>query len=70
VPDEIDHDRRRFLATATAAVAAGCLGLERAPLGTGQVVEPRLYQLIRQPPPIADRTFEIEVLDTEGAWHP
>jgi hypothetical protein len=28
------------------------------------VTAPRLYQLIRQPPPIADRQFEIEFLDT------
>jgi hypothetical protein len=27
------------------------------------VTEPRLYQLIRQPPPIADRLFEIEFLE-------
>ena len=27
------------------------------------VVEQRLYQLIRQPGPIVDRTFEIEFLD-------
>jgi hypothetical protein len=27
------------------------------------VTEPRLYQLIRQPGPIVDRTFEIEFLD-------
>jgi thiol-disulfide isomerase/thioredoxin len=31
--------------------------------GTGAVTEPRLYQLIRQPKPIGDRTFEIEFLD-------
>ena len=31
--------------------------------GNGTVVEPRLYQLIRQPKPIADRLFEIEFLD-------
>lgn len=31
--------------------------------GTGTVTEPRLYQLIRQPKPIVDRTFEIEFLD-------
>jgi hypothetical protein len=28
------------------------------------VTEQRLYQLIRQPGPIADRTFEIEFLDS------
>ena len=31
--------------------------------GNGTVAEQRLYQLIRQPAPIADRQFEIEFLD-------
>jgi hypothetical protein len=31
--------------------------------GSGTVVEQRLYQLIRQTTPIADRGFEIEFLD-------
>ena len=31
--------------------------------GNGMVTDPRLYQLIRQPGPIADRQFEIEFLD-------
>ena len=31
--------------------------------GNGTVVEPRLYQLIRQPKAVADRQFEIEFLD-------
>jgi len=31
--------------------------------GSGTVTEQRLYQLIRQPKPIADRTFAIEFLD-------
>ena len=31
--------------------------------GSGTVIEPRLYQLIRQPGPIIHRTFEIEFLD-------
>jgi thiol-disulfide isomerase/thioredoxin len=31
--------------------------------GNGVVVEPRLYQLVRQPKPIVDRRFEIEFLD-------
>ncbi len=31
--------------------------------GDGVVSEPRMYQLIRQPLPIADRNFEIEFLD-------
>jgi hypothetical protein len=32
--------------------------------GNGAVAEQRLYQLIRQPEPVADRLFEIEFLDT------
>ena len=35
-------------------------GLDVDEQGQGTVVEQRLYQLIRQPGPIADRTFEIE----------
>jgi hypothetical protein len=31
--------------------------------GDGTVVEQRLYQLIRQPKPVADRRFEIEFHD-------
>jgi thiol-disulfide isomerase/thioredoxin len=31
--------------------------------GNGAVTEPRMYQLVRQPMPIADRQFEIEFLD-------
>ncbi|HEV2976646.1 MAG TPA: thioredoxin family protein [Casimicrobiaceae bacterium] len=38
-------------------------GTEVDDQGYGTVTEQRLYQLIRQPQPIADRTFEIEFLD-------
>jgi hypothetical protein len=31
--------------------------------GNGTVTEPRLYQLVRQPGPITERTFEITFLD-------
>jgi hypothetical protein len=31
--------------------------------GNGTVAEQRMYQVIRQPKPIADRQFEIEFLD-------
>jgi hypothetical protein len=31
--------------------------------GNGSVTEPRLYQLIRQPGPVTERTFEITFLD-------
>jgi Thioredoxin like C-terminal domain len=33
-------------------------------LGDGTIIEQRLYQLIRQSQPIADRQFEIEFLDS------
>ena len=45
-----------------AAPGENC-GVDTALDGAGQVREPRLYQLIRQKGPIADRTFEIEFLD-------
>jgi thiol-disulfide isomerase/thioredoxin len=38
-------------------------GIDADEGGNGTVVEQRLYQLIRQPRPIADRQFEIEFLD-------
>ena len=38
-------------------------GLDVDDSGSGTVVEQRLYQLIRQPGPIVDRTFEIAFLD-------
>jgi hypothetical protein len=39
-------------------------GLDVDDSGSGTVTEQRLYQLIRQPGPIVDRTLEIELLDT------
>jgi thiol-disulfide isomerase/thioredoxin len=39
-------------------------GVDVDELGNGTVTEQRLYQLIRQPKPIADRQFEIEFLDS------
>ncbi len=42
---------------------AASRGLDVDDAGNGTVVEQRLYQLIRQPGPIVDRTFEIEFLD-------
>ena len=35
--------------------------------GSGEVIEPRMYQLIRQPGHITDRLFEIEFLDAGAA---
>jgi Thioredoxin like C-terminal domain len=38
-------------------------GVDVEELGVGTVTEQRLYQLIRQPKPIADRLFEIQFLE-------
>jgi hypothetical protein len=38
-------------------------GVDVDELGNGVVTEQRLYQLIRQPGPVADRQFEIEFFD-------
>lgn len=38
-------------------------GTDSAPDGSGEVREPRLYQLIRQRTRVDDRTFEIQFLD-------
>ena len=38
-------------------------GIDIDDQGIGTITEQRLYQLIRQPMPIADRQFEIEFLD-------
>jgi thiol-disulfide isomerase/thioredoxin len=39
-------------------------GIDSNEQGDGTVTEQRLYQLIRQPKPIADRQFEIEFIDS------
>jgi thiol-disulfide isomerase/thioredoxin len=46
---------------------SGAHGVDVDTQGNGTVVEQRLYQLIRQPEPIADRQFEIEFLDSGAA---
>jgi thiol-disulfide isomerase/thioredoxin len=38
-------------------------GLDVDAAGTGQIVEPRMYQLLRQPRPITDRTAELSFPD-------
>jgi Thioredoxin like C-terminal domain len=38
-------------------------GIDVDEQGNGTVSEQRMYQLIRQPTPIADRQFEVEFLD-------
>jgi hypothetical protein len=39
-------------------------GIDVDEQGNGRVSAQRLYQLVRQPEPIADRRFEIEFLDS------
>jgi thiol-disulfide isomerase/thioredoxin len=46
-----------------AAPGTDC-GSDSAPDGSGEVREPRLYQLIRQKGRVEDRTFEIEFVDS------
>jgi hypothetical protein len=53
----------RFRVTIDGQPPAAAHGLDVDAGGNGTVVEQRLYQLIRQPTPIVDRTFLIEFLD-------
>jgi thiol-disulfide isomerase/thioredoxin len=53
----------RFRLTLDGAAPGDNCGSDVAPDGTGEIREPRLYQLLRQKGPIQDRTFEIEFLD-------
>jgi len=54
----------RFVVRLDGAVPGGNSGVDTGPDGSGEIREPRLYQLIRQKGPITDRTFEIEFLDS------
>jgi hypothetical protein len=53
----------RFRAALDGQPAGAAHGVDVDDRGNGTVTEQRLYQLIRQPKPIADRRFEIEFLD-------
>ena len=53
----------RFRVRLDGAAPGGAHGLDVDADGNGTVVEPRLYQLIRQPGPVADREVEVELLD-------
>jgi thiol-disulfide isomerase/thioredoxin len=53
----------RFRVTLDGGAPSDDCGLDSAPDGTGEVRNPRLYQLIRQKGQVKDRTFEIEFLD-------
>jgi hypothetical protein len=53
----------RFRVTLDGTAPGDNYGSDSTPSGTGEVREPRLYQLIRQRGQVKDRTFEIEFLD-------
>ncbi len=53
----------RFKVRLDGAAPGDAHGSDSAPDGSGEVREPRLYQLIRQRTRVDDRTFEIEFLD-------
>lgn len=58
-----NHSPIRFKVTVDGAAPADNHGADAGPDGSGEVREPRLYQLIRQKGAVEDRTFEIEFLD-------
>ena len=53
----------RFRVTIDGKVPGAAHGVDVDEDGNGVVVDPRMYQLIRQPKPIVDRQFQIEFLD-------
>jgi hypothetical protein len=53
----------RFKLRLDGAAPGDAHGSDSAPDGSGEVREPRLYQLVRQGMRVDDRTFEIEFLD-------
>jgi len=55
--------RARFRVLLDGHAPGSAHGLDVDAEGNGVVAEPRLYQLIRQPAPVRDHTFEIEFLD-------
>jgi hypothetical protein len=53
----------RFRVRLDGEVPGQAHGVDVDAQGAGEVTEPRLYQLIRQSPPVVERTFEITFLD-------
>ncbi|MGY4638590.1 cytochrome c biogenesis protein DipZ [Pseudomonas sp. TE24901] len=53
----------RFKVTVDGQAPGDAHGTDVAPDGSGTVTEQRLYQLVRQPGAVQDRTFSIEFLD-------
>jgi hypothetical protein len=62
-----DQGSARFRVLLDGQVPGDAHGLDVDEEGNGVVVEPRLYQLVRQPGPITDRQFEVEFLDPGAA---
>lgn len=58
-----DGKPARFVVRLDGAAPGENSGVDTAPDGSGEIRQPRLYQLIRQKGPIINRTFEIEFLD-------
>jgi len=53
----------RFRVLLDGSLPAGAAGGDVDPEGSGNAIEQRMYQLIRQKKPITDRTFQIEFLE-------
>lgn len=53
----------RFLVLIDGQPPGTAHGVDVDEQGNGKVVGPRMYQLVRQPEPIADRQFEVQFLD-------
>jgi thiol-disulfide isomerase/thioredoxin len=53
----------RFRVTIDGHAPGEARGLDVDRDGNGSIIEPRMYQLVRQPTPVMDRQFEIEFLD-------
>ena len=58
-----ERDARSLQGKLNGAAPGADLGSDSGADGTGEVRQPRMYQLVRQKGPIADITFEIEFLD-------
>jgi thiol-disulfide isomerase/thioredoxin len=54
----------RFIVRLDGALPGENHGVDTRPDGSGEIREPRLYQMLRQKGPIVDRTFEIEFVDS------
>jgi thiol-disulfide isomerase/thioredoxin len=60
---EVEREFVRFLVLIDGAPPNGARGIDVDEGGNGTIADARLYQLIRQDGPIADRTFEITFID-------